>query len=45
LEDKGLLTIPAGGNVVRFLPPLIVEESHIEDAIAILDAVCGEMEG
>jgi len=45
LENKGLLTIPAGGNVVRFLPPLIVEEFHIEEAIAILDAVCGEMEG
>ena len=45
LEDKGMLTIPAGGNVLRFLPPLIVEETHIGEAVSLLDAVCGEMEG
>ncbi len=45
MESKGLLTIPAGGNVIRFLPPLVVEDSHIEEAIAILNTVCGEMEG
>jgi acetylornithine/N-succinyldiaminopimelate aminotransferase len=43
LRAKGLLTIPAGDNVVRLLPPLIVGESEIGEAIGILDSVCVEM--
>ena len=39
LEAEGLLTVVAGGNVVRFIPPLVVEENHIAKAIAILDQV------
>jgi len=31
IENK-LLTIPAGNNVVRFLPPLIINEFHINEA-------------
>ncbi len=38
LGDKGLLSVPAAENVVRLLPPLIVEESHIDEAMAVLDA-------
>jgi len=41
LRDAGLLTVGAGDNVVRLLPPLIVDETHIEEALAILDKVCG----
>ncbi len=41
LMAKGLLTVPAANNVVRFIPPLIVEESHIDEAMAALEAVCG----
>ncbi|WP_158915491.1 aspartate aminotransferase family protein [Caulobacter sp. S45] len=32
----GLLTAAAGDNVVRILPPLIIEPQHIEEAIAKL---------
>ena len=39
LEARGLLTVGAGNNVIRFIPPLIVEESHITDALATLDNV------
>jgi acetylornithine/N-succinyldiaminopimelate aminotransferase len=39
LRDAGLLTVGAGDNAVRVLPPLIVEESHVEEALAILDKV------
>ena len=39
LELQGLLTVGAGSNVVRFIPPLIVEESHIADALGTLDNV------
>jgi len=44
-EDKGLLTVPAGANVVRVLPPLIVSEAEIDEGLAILDQACGEMGG
>jgi acetylornithine/N-succinyldiaminopimelate aminotransferase len=40
LREAGLLTVGAGDNAVRVLPPLIVEESHVEEALAILDKVC-----
>ena len=30
--DNKLLTIPAGENVVRLLPPLIINENHIKEA-------------
>ena len=30
---EGLLVIQAEGNVIRFLPPLIVEEKHIDEMI------------
>ncbi|MGH6933992.1 MAG: aspartate aminotransferase family protein [Dongiaceae bacterium] len=39
LREEGLLTVGAGDNVVRILPPLIVEERHINEALAILEKV------
>jgi acetylornithine/N-succinyldiaminopimelate aminotransferase len=40
MRENGLLTVVAGGNVVRFLPPLIVEETHIDEALEILSECC-----
>jgi acetylornithine/N-succinyldiaminopimelate aminotransferase len=40
LRDAGLLTVGAGDNVVRLLPPLIIDETHVEEALGILDKVC-----
>jgi acetylornithine/N-succinyldiaminopimelate aminotransferase len=37
LLKNGLLTAAAGGNVVRFVPPLIIQPADIQAAIAILD--------
>jgi acetylornithine/N-succinyldiaminopimelate aminotransferase len=37
LYDEGLLTVIAGGNVVRLLPPLNIEDSHVDEAIDCLD--------
>ncbi|WP_322799255.1 aspartate aminotransferase family protein [Thermoflexus sp.] len=34
--ERGLLLAIAGDHVVRMIPPLIVERSHIDEAIAIL---------
>jgi acetylornithine/N-succinyldiaminopimelate aminotransferase len=39
LRQAGLLTASAGENVLRLLPPLIIEESHIDEAVGIIDGV------
>jgi acetylornithine/N-succinyldiaminopimelate aminotransferase len=43
LRDAGMLTVGAGDNVVRLLPPLIITEAEIDEAIAILDKVLPEL--
>jgi acetylornithine/N-succinyldiaminopimelate aminotransferase len=42
--SKGLVTIPAGENVVRVLPSLIIEREQVRDAIDMLEAACIELE-
>ncbi len=37
LRDNGLLTVAAGDNVIRMLPPLIVKQAQIDEAMAIVD--------
>ena len=43
LRDKGLLTVPADENVVRILPPLIIDDTHIGEAAGILEDACREL--
>jgi len=40
LLAQHMLTVQAGDNVVRLLPPLIVDEPEIDLAIANIDAAC-----
>lgn len=35
-QEAGLLLVPAGEDVLRFVPPLIVEREQIDEAIGIL---------
>lgn len=37
-DNHGLLVVAAGDNVVRLLPPLVIEESHISECLAKLSA-------
>lgn len=37
--DRGLIVISAGSNVLRFVPPLIIEEKEVEDMFRILDEI------
>ncbi|MBM3572534.1 MAG: aspartate aminotransferase family protein [Alphaproteobacteria bacterium] len=39
LRAEGLLTVSAGDNVVRLLPPLIIDEAHVNEAVGIIDRV------
>ena len=43
MRRRRVLTVPAGDNVMRLLPPLIVEDDHIDEAVAALDAVGREL--
>ena len=44
LHERGMLSVGAADNVVRLLPPLIIEEHHIDEAMEILTAVCAQIE-
>jgi acetylornithine/N-succinyldiaminopimelate aminotransferase len=44
LRTKGLLTVSAGDNVMRVLPPLNIEEEHIREFVETLSAAASEYE-
>lgn len=44
LRTKGLLTVAAGDNVMRVLPPLNIEEEHIREFVETLSAAASEYE-
>jgi acetylornithine aminotransferase/acetylornithine/N-succinyldiaminopimelate aminotransferase len=40
---RGLLALTAGDDVVRFVPPLIIAESDVDEALTILEAALAEV--
>lgn len=44
LRGNGLLSLVAGETVVRLLPPMIIDDSHVDEALDILDRTCREFE-
>ena len=36
--EKGLILMSAGGNTIRFVPPLVIEKTHVDEMIDILKA-------
>ena len=44
LRTEHMLTVGASDNVVRLLPPLIIDEAHLEEAIDKLDKACKALE-
>lgn len=40
LLDLGMLSVPAADNVVRLLPPLIIDEGHVLAAVDLLERAC-----
>jgi ornithine--oxo-acid transaminase len=36
LRDNGLLAKPTHGNIIRFAPPLVMNESELLDCVAII---------
>jgi len=43
-RSNNLLTVPAGDNVVRLLPPLIVSQSEIEEAVDKIEAALSDLQ-
>lgn len=41
--DAGLVVITAGSDVLRFVPPLIIEKEHVDEMVEKLDVVLKEM--
>lgn len=39
--EKGLILINAGTNILRFVPPLVIEKKHVDEMICILKEVLG----
>jgi 4-aminobutyrate aminotransferase-like enzyme len=42
-RERGLLLSVAGGNVVRFVPPLVVGRAEIDEALSVLEGVLSEV--
>lgn len=42
--EHGVIILDAGKNVLRFLPPLVIEKSQIDKVISVLDVVLEEEE-
>jgi acetylornithine/N-succinyldiaminopimelate aminotransferase len=44
LRDHGILTVAAGDNVMRVLPPQIIEEAHVAEFVSRLSEAAREYE-
>jgi acetylornithine/N-succinyldiaminopimelate aminotransferase len=40
LRERGMLAVGAGDNVVRIIPPLIISEEQVREAVGILNDAC-----
>jgi 4-aminobutyrate aminotransferase-like enzyme len=43
LREAGVLVTIAGGQALRFCPPLIITEQQIDEGIALVDQVLGTL--
>ena len=43
LREEKFLSLAAGDNVVRLVPPLIITEHHVDEAITIIDRVAAQL--
>jgi acetylornithine/succinyldiaminopimelate/putrescine aminotransferase len=43
LMKNGLLSVPAGPSVIRWLPPLNVSQAEVDEALSILARTLAEL--
>ena len=41
----GLLSVPAGDNIMRMIPPLVITDAHVDEALGILNKALAETAG
>jgi acetylornithine/LysW-gamma-L-lysine aminotransferase len=44
LMERGVLALPAGPNVLRLLPPLVIEKSDLEEVVVQIEQVLTQFE-
>ena len=37
MKENGLLAKPTHGNIIRFAPPLTIDEEEIDDCLSIIE--------
>lgn len=37
MADRGLLAKPTHGNIIRFAPPLVINDTQMDEAVSIID--------
>jgi acetylornithine/LysW-gamma-L-lysine aminotransferase len=42
LQAHHILAIPAGNNVIRFLPPLLIQKQHVDQLVKVLKVILKE---
>ena len=42
LTEQKLVIISAGTNIIRFVPPLVIEKEHVDEMVEKLSAVLDE---
>jgi acetylornithine/succinyldiaminopimelate/putrescine aminotransferase len=45
LQDRGILTLPAGATAIRFLPSVLTEEQQLDEAVDTLAAALSDTHG
>jgi acetylornithine/succinyldiaminopimelate/putrescine aminotransferase len=45
LHSAGLLAIPAGAQVIRFLPPLNLRQGEAEEGLKLIESVVARLAG
>ncbi len=43
-RSRGLLSVPAAENIIRLVPPLVLEPVHIQQAVEMIEQSCQELE-
>jgi ornithine--oxo-acid transaminase len=45
LRDRGLLTKPTQGSVIRLAPPLVITGEELEEAAGVIEAALRSFDG
>ncbi|TMC63762.1 MAG: aminotransferase class III-fold pyridoxal phosphate-dependent enzyme, partial [Chloroflexota bacterium] len=38
MQERGVLVLPAGGTVIRFLPSILIEDAQLDEGVDVLAA-------